>query len=157
MRRYRISAVAVSCALALALFAAMGTAQEQKKSDDPKSAEKDKVKGKLPTYFGDIGLSKKQQDDVHKIAQPFEEKLAQLHKQVKDLEKQIKEQEEAKLAACEKSLTEVQRAALKERRATAETEKAAAAAKKKDSKKAANGDGNKPAEKKPEEKKPEQK
>ena len=48
MSWYRISSVAVSCALALALFAAMGTAQEEKKKgDDSKSAEKDKAKGFL--------------------------------------------------------------------------------------------------------------
>ena len=152
MCRYRLTAVAVSCSLALALFSGLTLAQEQKKGDDPKSAEKDKVKGKLPTYFGQIGLSKKQEDDVRKIAQPFDEKLSPLHKQVQELGKQIKELEEAKLAACEKSLTEGQRTALKERRATADTERAADAAKKKDTKKAANGDGNKPEEKKPEQK-----
>ena len=158
MSWYRISSVAVSCALALALFAAMGTAQEEKKKgDDSKSAEKDKAKGKLPNHFAKIGLTTKQQDDVRKIAQTFDDKIAQLHKQIQDIEKQIKEQEDAKLAACEKSLTEGQRTALKEARANAEADKSAAAAKKKAGKKPANGDGNKPEEKKPEEKKPEQK
>jgi cell division protein ZapA (FtsZ GTPase activity inhibitor) len=88
-----------------------------------KSAEKE-VKGRLPRYFGQIGLSKKQEEEMRKVAQPFDERISQLRKQINEFEKQIDDHESAKIAACEKLLTEAQKAALKERRDPAELERA---------------------------------
>jgi hypothetical protein len=135
--------VASSCALSLALVAAMSLAQDEKKTTDSKSDKKDEVKGRLPNYFGQIGLSKKQEDDVRKAAQPFDEKIVGLKKQIADLEKQIDVLEADKLVAAEKVLNESQKTALKGRREAAEAEKASK------KKKTANGDSNKTEEKKP--------
>jgi hypothetical protein len=141
----RSGIAAVACAVSLALVAGLSLAQEEKRGADSKSAEKDEVKGRLPIYFGQIGLSKKQEDDVRKAAQPYDEKIAQIKKQIKDLDKQVQDQEAAKLAACEKLLTDNQKTVIKERRSQAEVERAD---RKKSNKKTANGDGGKPEEKK---------
>ena len=142
MSKARWSLAAVVCVLTLGLSVGLSGAQEKKegaKPDDPK------VKATLPDHFGGIGLTEKQKDDVRKAALPFDEKVSQLRIQVKELEKQIRDQETAKLAACEKLLTDVQRASLKELRETVAAEKAAKAK----SKKTGNGDGEKKEEKKP--------
>lgn len=145
MIRSKIVAAVASCSVALAMVGTLSRAQEEKKGTETKSAEKGKVKGKLPLYFGQIGLSKKQEDDVRKAGQPFDEKIAELRQKVAELEKQIDQQDSAKLAACEKLLSENQKSVLKERRETAEKE---AAARKKAGKKA-DGDEKKSEEKKP--------
>jgi hypothetical protein len=134
-----------TCALALATTVAVAWAQDEKKGTDAKSAEKEKVKAKVPMYFGQIGLSKKQEEDVRKAALPFDEKIHELRQKVKELEKQIDEQEAAKTTACEKLLNDSQKTALKGRRETAEKE---AAERKRAGKKAADGDEKKPEEKK---------
>jgi TolA-binding protein len=138
--------VVVSAVLALVIAVGLTSAQEQKKGTESKSAEKEKVKGKLPNYFAQIGLSRKQEDDVRKAAQPYDERIAELRKQIDEMDKQVDEQEAAKLAACEKLLTEGQKTALAERRTAAEAEKA----KKKSAKKTANGGEKKSDEKKTE-------
>ena len=137
----RMVAVGVSCVLSLALVAGLSRAQD-KKEGASKADEKVK-KAAIPDYFGQIGLSDKQKEDVRKAAQPFDDKIGALRKQIADLQKQIDEQEAAKLVACEKLLNENQKQALKGRRDEADKEKAAK------KKKAANGDSTKPEEKKP--------
>ena len=125
----------------MVLVASLSRAQD-KKEGASKADEKVK-KAAIPDYFGQIGLSDKQKEDVRKAAQPFEEKITALRKQIADLQKQIDEQEAAKLVACEKLLNDNQKTALKGRREEAEKEKAAKKSK------TANGDGNKSEEKKP--------
>ena len=134
--------VALSCAVSLALVAGLSRAQDEKKTTDSK-AGKEEVKGRLPNYFGQIGLSKKQEDDVRKAGQPFDEKIVGLKKQIAELEKQIDQLEADKLGAAEKLLNESQKTALKGRREAAEAEKSSK------KKKTANGDSNKTEEKKP--------
>src|SRR5262245_7702019 len=124
MKWRRMSEVGVTCALCLALIAGLSRAQDEKKGPEPKSG-KEEVKGKLPIYFGQIGLSKKQEDDVRKAAQPFDEKIVHLRKQLAEIEKQMSDLEAEKVTACEKVLTEGQRTALTARREQAEADKAA--------------------------------
>lgn len=134
MIRKRSVVFGVACAVSLALLAGLSRAQDEKKGTETKSAEKGKVrKASLPDYFAKIGLTEKKEDEVRKIVEPFNTKIADLKKQIKELEKQVDEQEAAKEVACEKVLNEAQRALLKEHREEA-------AAKKKSSKKTANGD-----------------
>jgi hypothetical protein len=143
MKLRRMNVMGVACALSLALIAGLSRAQdEKKKGPDPKSG-KEEVKGRLPIYFGQIGLSKKQEDDVRKAAQPFDEKIVTLRKQVADLEKQMDDLDAEKVAACEKVLTDGQKSALMARREQAEAEKAAR------KKKTASSDGAKTDEQKP--------
>ena len=146
MFRSKWSGVIVSCAVVLAMVGALSRAQDEKKGTEAKSGEKEKVKAKVPMYFGQIGLSKKQEEDVRKAALPFDEKIHELRQKVKELEKQIDDQEAAKTTACEKLLNDGQKAALKGRRETAEKE---AADRKKAGKKAGDADAKKPDEKKP--------
>ncbi len=134
MVKVRWFAVGLPCALALALVAGLGVAQEPKK--DGESKAKVKRKTSLPNYFAQIGLSPKQQDDVRKIVEEYDAKIEALKKQIEDLEAE-------KMEKCEAALTEGQRTALKERRAAAEADKKA-----KKASKAANGDEKKPEEKK---------
>jgi hypothetical protein len=126
----------VSCSMSLALLAGLGRAQEEKKSAS-KAAGKDEVKGRLPLYFGQIGLSGKQEDEVRKVAQPFDERIAKVKKQIAELEKQIDDIDAEKLIACEKLLSDGQKSALKARREQAATERAAK------SKKTGDGDSKK--------------
>lgn len=145
MVRTRLVTVMFTCALALATTVAIGWAQEEKKGTDSKPGEKEKVKAKVPMYFGQIGLSGKQAEDVRKAALPFDEKIHELHQKVKELEKQIDDQEAAKTTACEKLLNDNQKTALKGRRETAEKE----AADRKKAGKKGDADAKKPEEKKP--------
>jgi TolA-binding protein len=140
MMAKRFVVAGLSCALSLALVAGLSRAQEtqEKKKEGAAKSEEKVRKASLPDYFGQIGLSDKQKDDVRRATQEFDEKIASIRKQILDLEKQIDEQEEKKLAAAENLLTEGQKTALKERRETATREKAARKTKK------ANGDEKKP-------------
>jgi hypothetical protein len=135
MKLRRMSVAGVMCALSLAVLAGLSRAQDEKKGGSQPKSGKEEVKGRLPIYFGQIGLSKKQEDDVRKAAQPFDEKIVQLKKQIADLDKQIDDLDAEKVTACEKVLTEGQKTALMARRDQAEAEKAAR------KKKAANNDG----------------
>jgi hypothetical protein len=145
MVRSRFVLIGVSCLLTLGLIAGLSRSQEtqeKKKEGAAKSDEKVK-KAAIPDYFGQIGLSDKQKEDVRKAAQPFDDKIASLRKQIAELQKQIDEQEAAKLAECEKLLNDGQKQALKGRREAAESEKASK------KKKTANGNSAKTEEKKP--------
>ena len=124
MKLRRMSVVGVACALSLALLAGLSSAQDEKKGPEAKTG-KEEVKGKPPIYFGQIGLSKKQEDDVRKAAQPFDEKIVRLRRQVAELEEQMDELVAEKVAACERILTEGQKSALMARREQAEAEKEA--------------------------------
>jgi uncharacterized coiled-coil DUF342 family protein len=135
--------IGVSCALSVALLSGLSRAQDPKKPGTEAKSTKDEVKGKLPIYFGQIGLSKKQEDDVRKAAQPFDEKIMKVRKQIAELDKQIDDLDDEKVMACEKVLTDGQRTALKARRDQAEAEKAAR------KKKAADGSGAKAEDPKP--------
>lgn len=107
--------------------------QDNEAPTKPAAGKPAAVKGKLPNYFAQIGLSKVQEDEIRKIAQPFDEKISGLREQIVALEEKIREQEFAKLSACEVKLAPANVTALKERRARAEAEKAAAAKKKAES------------------------
>jgi len=143
MKLRRMNAVGVACALALAVLAGLSRAQDEKKESSGTKSGKEEVKGKLPIYFGQIGLSKKQEDEVRKAAQPFDEKIFHFRKQIAELDKQIDELDAQKVAACEKVLTDGQRTALMARRDQAEAEKAAR------KKKAGSADGPKGEDQKP--------
>jgi hypothetical protein len=138
----RVWLVGLSSALCLALCAGLTRAQDDAKRPAASSG-KEEVKGRLPIYFGQIGLSRKQEDDVRKAAQPFDEKIVALRKQIADLDKQIDDLDAEKVAACEKMLTDGQKSALVARRQQAEADKAAR------KKKTANGESPKPEETKP--------
>ena len=138
----RCKMVAWAFAASLALFAGLSRPQDEKKSVESESA-KAEVKGRLPNYFAQIGLSEKQQERVREAALPFDEKVANLRKQIADLKKQIGQLESDRLVACEKLLNDYQKSALKGRRDEAEKEKAAK------KQKTAIGDRSKSEEKKP--------
>jgi Spy/CpxP family protein refolding chaperone len=133
----------LACVVAWALLTGVGRAQDGKPASAGAKSGKEEVKGgRLPMYFGQIGLSKKQEEDVRKAAQPFDEKIVQVRKQIAELEKQMDELDAEKVVACEKVLTDGQRSALAARREQAESEKASR-------KKKANSDTSKSDELKP--------
>jgi hypothetical protein len=74
----------------------------QDKKDDPV-----KVKGVLPANWGKLGLSDEQKQKIYKVQADFDQKLAALEKQIKELKAQEKTE-------MEKVLTDAQKARLKE-------------------------------------------
>lgn len=69
--------------------------------------DKDKVKGTLPANWGKLGLSDEQKQKVYKVQGEYNDKIATLEKQVKELKATEK-------AEMEKVLTDAQKALLKE-------------------------------------------
>jgi septal ring factor EnvC (AmiA/AmiB activator) len=129
----RVLVAVVACAVSLGI----GTWNLAQEKTEPKQEGK-KTKTKktaLPDYFGQIGLSPTQEEDVRKAAEPFDKKMAELRTQIAALQKQLQQLDAERTAACEEKLTDGQKTALKERRTAAAAEKAAKAKKTGDAKK----------------------
>lgn len=132
----RRSWLVMGLACTVALTSSVNWAQDEK----PKPKEKAKAKSSLPDYFGQLALSPQQQDEIRKVAEPFDAKLAELRAQMADLQRQLREQDAARTAACEAKLTDAQKTVLKERRDAAAKE---AEARKKKTAKSSDGDSKK--------------
>lgn len=88
--------------VAIALLAG-GVLRGQDKKDDIPT----KLKGQLPANWGKLGLTDEQKQKVYKVQADFDQKMAALEKQLKDLKSQEK-------AEMEKVLSDAQKARLKE-------------------------------------------
>ena len=88
--------------LLLVLFALGGISLGQSAKDEPV-----KFKGVLPQNWGKLGLSDEQKQKVYKVQNDYDQKMATLEKQLKDLKAQEK-------GEMEKVLTDAQKARLKE-------------------------------------------
>ena len=122
----RLAIVWLAIAVSIAIGTGLSVAKDANRGASGNSTDKkEEVKGRLPIYFGQIGLSKKQEDEVRKTAQPFDVKIQGLRKEISELESQIDQLDKEKVLSCEAVLTDNQKAALKARREQAELEKAA--------------------------------
>jgi hypothetical protein len=82
----------------------------------PAAAVKKKPRGRLPNYYGQVGLSKDQRAKIYGIQKTFGDQLAALKKQIEELEKKQKEGMEAVLTAEQKTkVAELVAAAAKKR------------------------------------------
>lgn len=88
--------------LLLVTFALGGVSLGQTAKDEPV-----KFKGVLPQNWGKLGLSDEQKQKVYKVQNDYDQKMATLEKQLKDLKAQEKSE-------MEKVLTEAQKARLRE-------------------------------------------
>ncbi|MBL8793969.1 MAG: hypothetical protein JNM56_08690 [Planctomycetia bacterium] len=88
--------------LLLVLFALGSVSLGQTAKDEPA-----KFKGVLPQNWGKLGLSDEQKQKVYKVQNDYDQKIATLEKQLKDLKSQEK-------VEMEKVLTDAQKARLRE-------------------------------------------
>src|SRR4051794_13881674 len=85
--------------------------------DDKKPDTKDpdtKLRGFLPKYFKQVGISDDQKQAVYRVQAKYDTKLAELQKKIKDLKAE-------EMLECEKVLTKAQMERLKELRAGEKT------------------------------------
>jgi hypothetical protein len=123
-RRASLLAVLLGCSGMLVLGSLRLDAQEP--SAEKSVAEKkssDRSRRVVPDFFGQIGLSQDQKEEIYKIRAKHVERIAALQKQIDDIKAEEMKECEAKLSESQKLLLEVRR------RASAEAKKAAAAEK----------------------------
>ncbi len=96
-------------------------AQEPAKADDaakPAAAKKAvDPSRRVPPFFGQIGLSPEQKEEIYKVRGKHQEKIDALEKQIATIRGEM-------MAECESKLTDTQKQALESRRASAESKKA---------------------------------
>lgn len=96
---------------------------QTKKANDPSR--------RVPPFFGQIGLSPDQKEEIYKIRAKHQEKIDALEKQIDAIRGEM-------LTECESKLTESQKQALENRRASAQSKKAKSSVTAKPSEKGAN-------------------
>lgn len=119
----RSSAAALTGAVVVLIGALSIGAQETTapKPDEkaPKAKRKYDPTRRVPTYFGDVGLTTDQKEAIYKI-------VAKHHTQITELEKQLAAARKEELTECETVLTDTQKQLLEQRRRAAAEAKAAA-------------------------------
>ncbi|MBC8868325.1 MAG: hypothetical protein H8E44_02855 [Planctomycetes bacterium] len=121
MRCFGVKAIVACCVLSLVALTHTlgGSAAEQenaespapktmgkKRAQKPKTAPK-KAGGRLPRYYGQIGLSDEQRGKVYEVQRTYREQIEELRKQLKAIEAKQKEE-------ISEVLTEEQKAKLAE-------------------------------------------
>jgi CRISPR/Cas system-associated protein Cas5 (RAMP superfamily) len=122
-RRASLLAVVFGCVGILALGSLRLDAQEPpgekvttaKKASDPRR--------QVPRFFGQIGLSQDQKEDIYKVRFRYFEKIAALQKQIDELKADEMKELESKITESQKQLLDSRR------RASVESKKAKSAAK----------------------------
>jgi hypothetical protein len=108
---------------ALLLAAATLHAQEPSKAttapkaDAPAATRSNDPARRVPSYFGQIGLTPEQREAIYKIRAEHQARITELEKQVAELRAE-------ELGACEGVLTETQKQLLAQRRKAAAAKKA---------------------------------
>ncbi len=104
---------------------AKANAKADAKADDAsKSAAAKKAidpSRRVPPFFGQIGLSPEQKEEIYKVRGKHQEKIDSLEKQIAAVRGEM-------MAECESKLTDTQKQALESRRASADSKKAKASA-----------------------------
>ena len=131
MKRIRVIGLVTCFAVALALVAQqIGTSASAQEGKEKGS--KKRVRISLPNYFGQIGLSNKQREEVYSVRRKFQPQIADLQKQILNLRaKERKEMEAVLTAEQQKELSTLLEEARKKR---------ASRSKKRGSKKRKDGD-----------------
>lgn len=112
--RRRALLLSATTALTLAFGAAKLPAQEPSKADGPvqPALKSNDVARRVPSYFGQIGLTPEQRESIYKIRSGHQQKIL-------DLQKQIADAQAAMLVECETVLTDAQKKLLDFRRQSA--------------------------------------
>ena len=76
---------------------------------------------RVPPFFGQIGLSPEQKEEIYKVRGKHQEKIEALEKQIATIRGEM-------MAECESKLTDTQKQALESRRTSVESKKAKASA-----------------------------
>jgi hypothetical protein len=71
--------------LACGVFLVSGGSLGQEKKKDDKKDPPSKVKGMLPQYWGKLGLSDEQKQNVYRIQGKYNEEIDKLEAKIKDL------------------------------------------------------------------------
>ncbi|MGL6094643.1 MAG: hypothetical protein ACRC7O_02430 [Fimbriiglobus sp.] len=100
----RFSRLAVFAAAAAALTG-LATAQDSAKKDDPKDAPK-ALKGFLPMYWKDLGLSEDQKQKVYAIQGKYNDEIDVLEAKVKELKNKMAKERYELLTADQKKRLE---------------------------------------------------
>jgi Spy/CpxP family protein refolding chaperone len=138
MRRL-ISATGFALVASALLLLPMSYAQDAKKADDAKPAakkERAEPRGRVPNYYGRLGLSDEQKTKVYAIQDKYDDQIQALQKQIAE----IRTKQEAEIAAV---LTDSQKKILAEIVDAAKKKKAETAKKKSDDEVKKAGDGDK--------------
>ncbi len=105
----RFSRLAAFAAVAAALTG-FATAQDAARKDDPKDAPK-AVKGYLPMYWKDLGLSEEQKQKVYAVQAKYNDEIDALEAKIKELKgKMAKERFELLTADQKKRLEDTAKA-----------------------------------------------
>jgi len=112
MKRYGIGSVVMCAVLGLSVLAHSpdGSANAQdgakkasaKKGDKAKKGTKKKFRGRLPQYYGQIGLSEKQRTEIYGVQAKHRPQIQDLQKQLAALRAKEKEEVNAILTAEQK-------------------------------------------------------
>ncbi len=105
-----------SSTLLFGLLVAGSLAQQQNKSsqeDSPKPLPY-VVRVRLPNYFAQIGLSRRQRSELRKVCEQFDRKIAERLWKIRQLQEEIRKLRQEKEAACMEKLTDEQRKRLAE-------------------------------------------
>lgn len=81
-------------AVGIALPLTLVTAQEQAQEDSAQSRER---RGPLPNYFGKLGLSDAQREDMYAMQATYHDKIKPLEDEIERLQQELNEKLEAKL------------------------------------------------------------
>lgn len=98
-----------NCLAALVLVMAMVPAAMPGESADGADHPAQKVRHRLPNYFGQIGLSDRQREKIYALQDEYNAQIAELQAKIEELERQ----RDAKI---EGALTDAQKIRLRERR-----------------------------------------
>lgn len=148
MRRFVVRAVVGCCVLSLVALAHThsGFANSQENADAPKAAAKKttmkpkrspkkagtkkKAGGRLPAYYGQIGLTAEQREKIYGIQRTYREQIQELRKQLQTLEAKQKEEIDDVLTEEQKTkLADLIAEAKKKRSTTTKKKKSAASEK----------------------------
>ena len=117
-RRTPFLATMLLAILSLAAVAQQEGKQQKPVQDQPKPLPY-VVRVRLPNYFGQIGLSRRQRAELREVCEKFDRKIAELRWKIRQMQQEIRKLMQEKEAACTEKLTDEQRKRLEEVRAAA--------------------------------------
>jgi colicin import membrane protein len=119
----------LAAAIALAAGLVVGNSPTSIGQEKEKSGTKEKKKGRLPAYYGDLSVTDAQRQQIYAVQESFAKKIDVLQQQVDALQKERDTAIEALLDAQQKAKLATARAEAAAKKAKAAAEKKAADAK----------------------------
>ncbi|MBW3542592.1 MAG: hypothetical protein KY476_20200 [Planctomycetes bacterium] len=78
-------------------------AQAEEKADAPKATARKKPRGRLPNYYGQLGISQQQRTEIYAVQALYSEEIDALEKQLAELKEKRDAEVEAVLTAEQKA------------------------------------------------------